>query len=636
CTDCHNEFDAESGISLSDVATFADRDTDTWALVREKIQLGEMPPEDAEPLAVEHRQLLVDWIGARLRESGEVAEDKLQLPNYGNYVDHQSLFNAAPQFAPAAPVRLWRLRPEAYEANLGLGGFRQPTQPFSLLPGQSISDYAVLYGVDESSAEIVMRNAQKFVELQTQTKPAGDRLAADSPQCKPPILALLNAGSEPAEETIAAAVRYQFNTLLLREPTDDEIAGATALWRKAAADVGPLHASRVVLAAPLLKPEALFRVELGAGELDEHGRRRLTPREIAFALSYSLTEKPPYRYNLPKLAAAAEAGDLDTRDGVAAAVREALDGKLDDVPRVMGFFEEYFNYAKAIEVFKEDRHSPLPHRPDYLVRDTRQLVRDIVEQDENVLAELLTTNKSYVFYNMTPTYRSKIAAVYGLPADWKPVGDRGPVELDPKQRAGILTQPSWLVAQSGNFDNDPIHRGKWIQERLLGGTIPDIPINVDAVVPEDEHKTLRERYSVTEQQYCWKCHQRMNPLGMPFEAYTHFGMARTRELEQPVDTRGVLEGTGDAQLDGEVSDAVDLMQRLAKSERVRQVFVRHVFRYFLGRNETLRDAQTLQDADRAYTESGGSMKALITSLLSSDSFLYRILDTEQRTSSAGR
>lgn len=51
--------------------------------------------------------------------------------------------------------------------------------------------------------------------------------------------------------------------------------------------------------------------------------------------------------------------------------------------------------------------------------------------------------------------------------------------------------------------------------------------------------------------------------------------------------------------------------------------MRHAFRFFLGRNETLSDARTLQEADKSYLESGGSFKALVLSLLTSDSFLYR-------------
>lgn len=43
----------------------------------------------------------------------------------------------------------------------------------------------------------------------------------------------------------------------------------------------------------------------------------------------------------------------------------------------------------------------------------------------------------------------------------------------------------------------------------------------------------------------------------------------------------------------------------------------------VGRNETLRDAKTLQEANRAYEESGGSFRELVISLMISDSFLFR-------------
>jgi hypothetical protein len=137
----------------------------------------------------------------------------------------------------------------------------------------------------------------------------------------------------------------------------------------------------------------------------------------------------------------------------------------------------------------------------------------------------------------------------------------------------------------------------------------------------------------------------MDPLGLPFEQFDHFGRYRTAELvvdreatekkgkqgklgtrimtTAPLDTTGAIDGSGDAKLDAPVKGPRDLIGKLAKSERVEQVFVRHVFRYFLGRNEALSDGPVLIAAHRAYKESGGSMNALITSLLTSDSFLYR-------------
>ena len=84
----------------------------------------------------------------------------------------------------------------------------------------------------------------------------------------------------------------------------------------------------------------------------------------------------------------------------------------------------------------------------------------------------------------------------------------------------------------------------------------------------------------------------------------------------------MLKGTDDPTLDGNVEDAFDLIGRLAKSEKVRQSIIRHAFRYFLGRNETLSDSKTLIDADRAYVDNEGSFDEVIVSLLTSDSFIY--------------
>jgi hypothetical protein len=146
----------------------------------------------------------------------------------------------------------------------------------------------------------------------------------------------------------------------------------------------------------------------------------------------------------------------------------------------------------------------------------------------------------------------------------------------------------------------------------------------------------------------------MDPLGLPFEIYDDFGRFRTEERIEhpenlinpapnerglhidgrpiyktlPVHADGALDGTGDQALDGEVEDAIDLAERLAKSTRVRQSIIRHAFRYFMGRNEVLSDSKTLIDADQAYIDGGGSFNAVIVSLLTSDSFIYRKPDGE--------
>ena len=115
----------------------------------------------------------------------------------------------------------------------------------------------------------------------------------------------------------------------------------------------------------------------------------------------------------------------------------------------------------------------------------------------------------------------------------------------------------------------------------------------------------------------------MNELGLAFENYDHFGRYRTTDPGEAVDANGRITDSSDPNLDGPVSDSLELIRRLAGSTRVRQVFVRHAVRFFLGRDEYPGDARTLQEADKAYVNSGGSFKALVTALITSDAFLYR-------------
>jgi len=139
----------------------------------------------------------------------------------------------------------------------------------------------------------------------------------------------------------------------------------------------------------------------------------------------------------------------------------------------------------------------------------------------------------------------------------------------------------------------------------------------------------------------------MNDVGYPFEQYDHFGRYRKSESvldidatakhvdnkgksmgpvmrDAPMNARGLIANVGDPSLEGEVANPIAFVKKLAGSERVEQVFIRHAFRYWMGRNESPGDAATLRIAHNAYRESNGSAKALFVALLTSESFLYRV------------
>ncbi|MCE9566508.1 MAG: DUF1588 domain-containing protein [Planctomycetes bacterium] len=669
CAECHNAKNAKGDLDLAalDPDMKATTSGARWAMVVEKLATGEMPPKgkprpaDAELVAVGQ------WAHAEAKRAGRPFTRRAAYAN-GNAVPHHVLFDPknVPPFDGGPRVR--RLSPEIYAAftnDLAKGrpGIGQPFSP----EGKSTFKDMGAPKMDEPVTAQLIQNALAIVELQTAYKVEDGQVKGVGFTQKE-FLALFDPKNLPTDVQLEAAVAKQFDTILKRQPTAEEKARFVALMKKNITDAGQTVGVRYALAAVLLLPEAVFRMEVGAGKPDAKGRVRLAPREIAFALAYALTDKRPDA----ELLKAAATGELDTDAGVAKQVRRLLDDPKTDKTRILRFIREYFGYDAALEVFKDSKDNP-EHDARVLIEDTDRLVLYVLEQDRQVLKELLTTNKSFVAYKTAADTKKKRAEelakferekaanpekfkgktykpfgksvyeVYGL----KDFPDTQPVELPAEQRAGILTQPAWLVAQSTSFDNHAIHRGKWVRERLLGGVVPDVPITVDAQLPDAPHKTLRERMAVTQQEYCWKCHRLMNDVGYPFEQFDHFGRFRTAEKvldpvateknkdpkgkplgpvtrDAPQDATGLIAHVGDPALDGPVKNVAEYMKRLASSERVEQVFVRHAFRYWTSRNESPGDAATLQAAHKAYRDSNGSMKALIVSLLSSESFLYRV------------
>lgn len=673
CAVCHNPKVAEGDLDFQDldIDMKASTSAGRWAMVIEKLATREMPPEGRAKPSDDDVKVVISWIQAEMKRSGKNFARRQAIAN-GNKIAHDKLFDPKASYPFNNPTRLRTLSPEIYTGfstdlakGLSLG------QPFTPEGRTTFKDMGAPK-IDEPVTVQLMRNAQLIVERQTAHKQEGDKLVGMMGTSKE-FLAAIDASVPLTAEVIDKAIAAQFQKVLSRQPTADEKARFVKLMEKNVKDAGRVTGMRYALAAVYLMPEAVFRYEIGSGKTDDKGRVRLAPREIAYALAYALTDKRPDA----KLLGDAIEGKLDTREGVAAAAKRLLDDAKTPKPRIMRFFREYFGYDKAREVFQEDKANP-DHDARALVEDTDKLIEYILEQDKNVLRELLTTNKAFVAYKTAADtkkkrlqeiakfeegkkkdpakYKNKTLKLPGrsvyLAYNLTDFPETQPVELPADQRAGILTQPSWLAANAKTDENHAIFRGKWVRERLLGGVVPDVPITVDAQLPDSPDKTLRERMKVTQQEYCWKCHQFMNPVGLTFETYDFFGRYREKEplikvtapapdgkkkneparthFDVPVDASGGITFSNDPKIEGDVKNAVEMLKKLATSERVEQVFVRHAFRYWMGRNENLGDGPSLQYAHRSYKESGGSMKALVVALLSSDSFLYRTPSVEEK------
>jgi hypothetical protein len=705
--------------------------------VLEQLVAEDMPPwdEDKQP-GKEQRATIIAWIEGELEKAGQAGNHRRKLlsPRYGNWVNHEKLFSGQIKTLPYSPARLWRLSPEIFDHR----GFGRARSPFTYTtPERGIRDYAAMSQVDQSTVQMILLTARQFLEEREQRGEFRD-FAADQPM--------------PSDDQLKARVATEFARIVGRPASGDEQRKYLSFLKENMRIGGKLPGLKTTIKAIFLNPEAVYRMEFGLGPRDEHDRRHLSPTEIVNALAYALTDDLPDR--TAPLWKAYREGKLTNREEVKAVVGNILDEKMGTgrwsrpaLPRLMRFFEQFFGFDRAGEVFKDDerrrRENIAQWNPNMLIHDARMLIEHILEKDEDVIAELLTTNEYFVAHpgdndyarefheemvaEVThPDYVERQVAKAGeehrkgrkpdhfSAADWKKRGEerlqqarrkaegfqkrfqlalqdginphppfpfsnrsRGiadliyitpynlpesnqverqkwnwPVEqpfaMPKEQRAGLLTHPAWLAAWSVNDGNDPIHRGIWIREKLLAGKLQDVPPDVDAKVPFDPHKTLRERMEILREERCWNCHHKINPLGETLEMFDDWGRYRShfyldrdgkivtrrdRQFEimrqagelirREVDASGEITGSGDPKIDGKVGNAVEMLHRIGRSDRARQSFIRHLFRYFMGRNEMLSDSRTLIEAEKAYLENKGSFKALVISLLSSDSFLYR-------------
>ena len=684
-------------------------------------------------------------------QAGLNLDDKMQLPEFGNLVDHDRLFDGTITELAYTPARLWRQRPAIYQRIWGknygrkhwysvkIGGNPRQGDLYTVhhgpQKGKSISgryfadqrfanpfyqyvhhasgftDYATIVA-DQASLESLLLNAETMSEiltLGTQVTIVTEVKSKDSRHGNnhggfvggvetirhhrrgeiPTAFQNITQADQPiSKETFSDALDLAFELFLRRKPSPADLDHYWQQVFQKNASLGNTMALQAVLIYVCISPEFVYRMETGLTPPDQHGRRMLSPHELVYAIHHAFQDSPPFGVSdFPRnqvfqknveplvkkamteqnvasyakdswLADQMQAGKLTSRQDVETAVRHYLGLRQSNLhpnhnrtiesvtnPRILQFFREYFGYHQASTVFKdvdkfvdEDGFQQFHnHTAIRLMYDTDALVLHILEQDKHVLEQLLTTNKVFVSYwsganepdqikrkgNREKYIQTHDAQSYNLNPFEHEHARNEPIEVSPNQRCGILTQPSWLVAHSGNFDNDPVRRGKWIREKLLAGYVMDVPITVDAQIPDDDTKTLRERFHVVHDDACWRCHKKMNPLGMPLEAFNHVGRFRETEKDKPTITTGEVNFTQIPELDGDVQNIREMMERLARSQRVRQSFVRHVFRYWMGRNESLRDSQTLIAMEQAYVDNEGSFQEMLVALLTSDSFLFR-------------
>ncbi|HRI71423.1 MAG TPA: DUF1592 domain-containing protein, partial [Polyangium sp.] len=420
------------------------------------------------------------------------------------------------------------------------------------------------------------------------------------------------------ERACAGKFVTTFGRRAYRRPLEsDEVSRLLAVYDWGFTEVGFSRGIELVIQAMLQSPHFLYRVEFGMPNLIEKDIIALTPHEVASRLSYMLWSSMPDA----ELFAAADAGRLGTAQEIETQARRMLED-----PRarqaVANFNAQWLGLSHMESMKKDPATYP---KYDESLRplwreETMAFLDDVIFDGQGDVATLFTATHSVM--------NAQLATFYGI--------EGGPtteafvrVELDPARTAGVLTQGSVLAVTGKPNQSSPVHRGKFVRERLLCQTIPPPPNNVVATPPDlAPDLTTRERYSEhSENPSCAGCHIKMDPIGFGFEHYDGIGLWRDAENGLPVDDTGEILDTRN--IDGPFDGVVDLGRKLAESEEARQCVATQWFRYGYGRAEGADDYCTMKDLQETFAAKKFNIKELLVALTQTDSFRYRRAITVQ-------
>jgi hypothetical protein len=227
-------------------------------------------------------------------------------------------------------------------------------------------------------------------------------------------------------------------------------------------------------------------------------------------------------------------------------------------------------------------------------------------------------------YTTTQTYADKrLAAIYGIQppaAD----GSFARASVDPRQRAGFLTQPAWIASHTGGMEMTPVPPGAAVRKGLLCQVLPDPPPNVPKP-SQDKSTSVRERFRAhSADPACSGCHTLIDPIGNGFETFDVMGRYRDKDAGGFALTgAGALTST-DA--DGAFSGAPELARKLGASTVARECFAAELLEYLTGRS-LARDDRRLQvdrmSVAQVIAKAGGNVKAAALGLVQSPAFLLR-------------
>ena len=349
---------------------------------------------------------------------------------------------------------------------------------------------------------------------------------------------------------------------------------------------------------------------------------KLDSYAIANRLSYFLWSSIPD----DTLMNLAKSGELNNPKVIQSQVQRMLHDK-----KVTSFIEDFVSDWLQLDKIGQMRPDP---------KQTKIYYRELLEKHMknetfSFYADILKENKPVdQFLHSDYTYMNRgLGKFYGIKNYLDlPKNDYQKVALSDPKRGGLLGQMSVLTATANGVDTNPIIRGIWVLENILGMAPPPPPPNIPAVEPDVRGSTtIREQLEKHRNvESCNECHRKIDPAGWALESFDAIGQFRktyshSLSPHQMSKNSGMVINTNGKMHTGETfKDIVEFKKILLKKKDLfTRCLASKLLTYATGRTMEPMDNEEINRIVKAVSPNGARFQDILAEIVTSEIFLTK-------------
>jgi glucose/arabinose dehydrogenase len=375
------------------------------------------------------------------------------------------------------------------------------------------------------------------------------------------------------------------------------------------------HGEQALIAALLLSPNFLYRSELGQAVDGQSDVYKLTPYEMATALSYTYLGTTPDAQLLAK----AERNELQTPQQISAEIDRMM-----RTERGIEQFNRFISYYIRTQRGVQEKPGLDEQKIQLMTQEQALLTREVMLGTEPTLDKLF--NPGFTYLNQVLAEHYGINGVAGTAMRKVTVDDK---------RGGLLHLGLFQASTSDYAVTSLVKRGITIREQLFCREF-GAPVEAEPTEPTFPPRaiTTRERWDLVNGEQasggrCWQCHQYMNDTGASMEHYDATGRYRQQEPAYnyaqfpqmlPIKSSGPFVG-----VDGTVpiDDVRDISKLIAHNSASLFCMADSYFRFASGNKSDESTSATVKALTDGLKNTG-SLPSMLRTLGTSNAFQFKM------------